>query len=191
MARVRRAPGIVLLGGVLLLGACSSTPVLLDGSDLDGVEETEQNRPAGGAPGWTWCADLAPNLYTDGSAVSTGLSFGDAGQAGAVIIDRSDDGATADYYLEQMTAAADACATSEPVGRGFAIEPLTGLPDDQLGWRTATDDGEHGEYVLVRLDEWRLLAVGASSFEDTLPVDLHDLVDLAVAGAEQFPPARG
>jgi hypothetical protein len=186
---VRRGPAVGLaLGGVLVLSACTSEPVLLDAADLPGAEVVEQNRWAGGAPGWTWCADLAPNLYTDSGAVSSGVSFGDAGEAGAVIIDRSADGATAQYFLDRLEAAAAACADSEAVDRGFAIAPLGGLDDGEVGWRTETPDGEWGDYVLIPLDEMRLLAVGFSTFAGEAPVDLDELVTQARQGAQQFLP---
>lgn len=189
---MRRGPALgIALGGVLVLAGCSPEPVLLDATDLPGAEVAEQNRWAGGAPGWTWCADLAPNLYTDGGAVSTGVSFGDAGDAGAVIIDRSTDGATAQYFVEQMEAAAAGCGEAEATGRGFVIEPLSGLDDGEVGWRTRTPDDEWGEYVLVPLDTWRLLAVGVATSEEQPPIALDELVSLARQGAEQFPARYG
>lgn len=188
---MRAARGAAALCAALAITACSNDPVLVDGSGLPGVDVTEQNRSLGSAPGWTWCEELAPNLYTATRAPSTGLAFDDGGEAGAVVIDRSRDGATADYFVERLGEAAARCADSDLVGEGYSIEPLADLPDGQVGWRTGTPDGEWGELVLVPLDRWRVLAAGFATTEEEPPVDRDELVALAEQGAEQFPPARG
>ena len=51
--------------------------------------------------------------------------------------------------------------------------------------------GEWGQYVLVRLDDVRVLAVGFSTTQDEAKVDLDDLVERATVGAEQFAAPEG
>ena len=183
----RRA--VALLGATVLLSGCASEPVLLDGDDVDGVVSTTQNDGGALAPGWTWCDDLRPGLYTGADVVSSFLTFEDESRAGATIIDLSEDTRSVDYLLEQYEAGADLCA--ENVAEGYSIEPVTGLDGGALGWTTRRSDGEWGRYVLVPLDDVRLLAVGFSTTGEEPPVELSELVDLAEAGAERFPADQG
>jgi hypothetical protein len=177
--------------GVLVLAGCAGEPVLLDNSDFPGVTSTSQNEWGGGTPGPTWCSGIGSAQYAAGGSISSWLSFGDQGDAGAALIDRSSDSATTEYFVGKITEQATACADSEATTRGYSIEPLTDLGDGAVGWETHTSDGEWGEYALIPLDEWRLLAVGFSTFEDEAPVDLDELIEHAREGAEQFPTDRG
>jgi hypothetical protein len=154
--------------GLLVLAGCGSSPVLLDEADFDDVQTVHQNEGAF-APGWTWCDALRPSRYIDGGP----------------------DDLPAEYMLEQYEQQADACASADPTTRGYSIEPLTGLGDGAVGWETHTSDGEWGEYALIPLDEWRLLAVSFSTFEDEAPVDMDELIEHSRDGAEQFPAERG
>ncbi|MET0432741.1 MAG: hypothetical protein ABW025_01140 [Cellulomonas sp.] len=189
----RRRSGLLAAGAVVVaaLAACSADPVLLDGDDFPGVEETTQNTRSGNVPGPTWCDGMAADTVAAPSSPGTVLDLGDRGTAGAVIIDRSADGLGSDQVLAQLQGQADACADSSVAEQGSVIEPLTGLGDGAIGWTTRRVDGEWGEYVLVPLDEWRLLAVGFSTTQDEPPVELADLVDRAVAGADRFPASEG
>ena len=173
-------------GLALLVAGCSGDPVLVDGDDLPGVTAVTHDEGGGLAPGWTWCEGIAPQLYTSGSTTSTWLSFGERGDAGAVIIDRAEDGLSADGLMSRIEEQADLCAGSESTGLGYSIEPLTGLDEGQQGWRTETKDGERGEYVVAPLDDTRLLAVGVESSGDEMPVELAELVRRAQEGAERF-----
>jgi hypothetical protein len=188
---VRSAWPLAAVGVALLLSGCGSSPVLLDESDFAGVDSATQNSDRALAPGWTWCDGLRSGIYVQGAVVSSSLVFGEQSRAGATIIDRSADGAMADYLLEQYAQEATLCAGSAAVQQGNSIEPLPGLDDGALGWTTRTSDGEWGEYALIPLDEWRLLAVGFQTFDDEPPVDLDELIEHAREGAEQFPAERG
>jgi hypothetical protein len=188
---VRRTWPLAALGGVLLLSACGSTPVLLDESDFPGVDSATQNSDRALAPGWTWCDGLRSGTYVQAPVVSSSLVFGEQSRAGATIIDRSGDGASAEYLVEQYAQEATLCAESVAVERGNSIEPLSGLAEGEVGWTTRTSDGEWGEYVLIPLDEWRLLAVGFQTSEDEPPVDLDELIERAREGADQLPTDRG
>jgi len=187
---VRRAWRLAAVGVVLLLPACGSSPVLLDEGDVPGVESATQNSDRALAPGWTWCDGLRSGIYVQGPVISSSLVLGEWSRAGATIIDRSDDGAMAEYLLEEYAQEATLCAGSAAVQQGNSIEPLTGLPEGALGWTTRTSDGEWGEYALIPLDEQRLLAVGFATTEDEPPVDMDELIEHAREGAEQFPPER-
>ncbi|VTR78925.1 hypothetical protein CHMI_03713 [Cellulomonas hominis] len=182
---------VVAAAAVLVLAGCAGEPVLLDDSDFTGVTSTSQNEWGGGTPGPTWCSGIGSAQYAAGGSASSWLSFGDHGDAGAALIDRSSDSASAEYFVGKISEQATACADSEATTRGYSIELLTGLGEGELGWTTRTSDGEWGEYALIPLDEWRLLAVGFSTFEDEPPVDLDELIEHARDGAEQFPSDRG
>jgi hypothetical protein len=181
---------LVAAAGALVLAGCGSSPVLLEESDVPGAEAVHQNEDAF-APGWTWCDALRPSRYIDGNAVSSSFSFADRARAAATLIDGASDDLPAEYMLEQYEQQADSCASAEATTRGYSIEPLPGLDDGALGWTTRTSDGEWGEYALIPLDEWRLLAVGFSTFEEEAPVDMDELIEHAREGAEQFPAERG
>lgn len=165
----------------------SGEPVLVDPGEVPGVVEASQNARGGSTPGWTWCDGIGSHLYAPTDAPSTWLSFGSAGDAGAVLMDRHRDGASAEYLIDTITEQAEVCAASSTVARGSSIEPLAGLDDGEVGWRTERADGEWGEYVLVPIDEWRVLAVGFATKEASAPVDLYDLVSIAREGAQTVP----
>lgn len=188
----RRAALLVVgVAVVAALGACADDPVLLDGDDFPGVQGTTQNTRSGNVPGPTWCDGIAADTFAAPSSPGTVLDFGAQGSAGAVIIDRSGDGIGSDYVLAKLQEQADLCGDSDAASEGSTIEPLPGLAEGAVGWTTRRSDGEWGEYVLVPLDESRLLAVGFSTTQDDAPVDLDDLVDRATAGAERFPASAG
>lgn len=42
--------------------------------------------------------------------------------------------------------------------------------------------------MVIKLDEWRLLAVGFSTFDPTDPVDMDELIRLAREGAARIEP---
>lgn len=186
-----RRTGAGLVVAVVLLTGCGGDPVLLDGDDVPGVQGTTQNTRSGNVPGPTWCDGIAADTFPAPSSPGTVLDFGAQGSAGAVIIDRSGDGIGSDYVLATLQEQADLCGDSDAASEGSTIEPLTGLVEGEVGWTTRRSDGEWGEYVLVPLDESRLLAVGFSTTQDEAPVDLDELVDRATAGAEQFPAREG
>ncbi len=81
----------------------------------------------------------------------------------------------------------DNCAASVSRGPEDAIERLPEGDATALRWRTSTAGGLWGEYTLIALDDTRLLAVGFETTADEAPVELDELVDLAEAGARQFP----
>lgn len=180
-----------VLGGVLLLGACSAPPVLLDEGDFDDVTIVEQNTRYSIAPGWTWCEQMSPNLYLGNSVQGTWLELDGGPSVGATLLDRSGRGESAEELVAAITAQADQCVlSSETIGSGRLIEPLDGLERGAAGWRTQDPDGVWGEFVVVPLDGTRVLAYGFSTDRDDAPVDLDDLRDLATAGAERFPGAK-
>ncbi|GIG36926.1 hypothetical protein Cpa01nite_23070 [Cellulomonas pakistanensis] len=193
VARARATGLVAALAAVVGLGGCAGDPVLLDRAAFDDVEDASHDTWTGNVPGPTWCDSMAPGGYTIAHSPGTVLSFGERGLAGAVVVDRSSDGIPAERVLAFIEEQADVCTDSSVRARGHDIEPLTDLDEGEVGWSTRRNDGEWGEYVLVPLDEWRLLAVGFSTFADEAPVDRDVLVAEAVEGAGQFPAsaARG
>jgi hypothetical protein len=181
-----------LVVGVLLLGGCSTTPVLLDEDDFEDVTIVEQNTRYSLAPGWTWCEEMSPNLYTSEPVQGTWLEVDGGPSVGATLLDRSGRGQSAEDVVADITAQADQCVlSSRTIGSGRFIEPLDGLEAGAAGWRTEDPDGVWGEFVVVPLDGTRVLAYGFATDRVDPPVDLDDLRDLAVAGAERFPASEG
>ncbi|HEY0239605.1 MAG TPA: hypothetical protein VGC37_13270 [Friedmanniella sp.] len=181
---------MAVLGGVLAVTLLrpAADPVLLDPRDFTGVEAVHQGKPSQ-EPGWTWCnLDIAP-WTSEGDPVTT-LDLDHDTLATAVIADGRPD-ATAEEIVSTLSADASACAESESVTLGASIEPLTGLDDGEVGWRTTTTFGAWGEYVLVPLDDSRVLAVGFATWDDDPAVAINELVARAKAGAEQFPAHAG
>ena len=174
------------------LVACASPSVLVDEADLDGVQSAEQNTEHAIAPGWTWCSAISPNVNMRAPYTGSRFELEDGTSVGATILDRRAEGLTARAMLQDVVDAADQCALeARPDDLGTAIEPLDGLQQDTRGWRTVDPEGRWGEYVVEPLDEWRLLAYGFVTRADRAPVDLDDLRDLAVAGAERLPASEG
>lgn len=190
---MRHREGALLGTALVLLAGCSSSPVLLSEDDVTDVTVAEQNTDLAIAPGWTFCDEISPNVYLRAPVVGTWFELADGSTVGATVLDRRADGLSADLVLEQLEAAADQCALESETypGSGQTIEPLDDLDDSALGWRTQTADGTWGEYVVLPLDESRVLAVGFTTEQDDPPVELSELVDLAAAGAERFPADQG
>jgi hypothetical protein len=94
----------------------------------------------------------------------------------------------ADVLIDRMEQDAALCAQTagEHPDNHQSIEPLTGLGDGAVGWRTRDLD-VRGEYVVIPLPDGRLLAVGSTTTADDAPIDVRDLLALAAQGAEQFP----
>lgn len=182
----------VLVVGAVTLGACSAPPVLLDAGDFEDVTIAEQNTSYSIAPGWTWCDEMSPNLYMGDPVQGTWLEVDGGPSVGATLLDRSERGQSADDVVATVISKADQCVlSSETIGSGRAIEPLEGLESGAFGWRTEDPDGVWGEFVIVPLDETRVLAYGFATDRGDAPVDLDHLGDLARAGAERFPAAAG
>lgn len=108
---------------------------------------------------------------------------------GARLVDGYRDGRSADAYLERVQAEADRCARDEWRQVG-SIEPLTGLDPDAIGWRLRrVDHPVWEEYVVIKLDEWRVLGVGLGTSQlEERPVELDELIRHARAGADRFTP---
>ena len=188
--------GLAVAGGALAFVLLRPGPVLLDADDFPGVERAYQNERSA-PPGWTSC-DLSVSGWVRQGGPDTELIFGQGQRAGAAIGVEpgplSGGAAEEIAYLERTAAI---CADSEKTERGFSIEPLTGLDDGAVGWRTKQEGyvrGDQevsvwGEYVVIPLDEHRLLAVGFETDQEEPPVDMDRLVELAKQGAEQFPAA--
>jgi hypothetical protein len=182
-----------LVGATLvLLGGCSSSPVLLSEDDVPDVVLAEQNNDLSIAPGWTFCDEISPNVYLRAPVVGTWFQLEGGATVGASVLDRRADGLSADLVLEQIAAAADQCALESETypGTGRTIEPLDDLDDGSLGWRTRAGDGTWGEYVVQPLDASRVLAVGFTTTQDDPPVDLSELIEQAEAGSEQLRTGR-
>lgn len=175
---------LVVVLVVVLVRACrTESPHLLNASDFEGVDEVVHDE---GVPrAWTWCRSLdASDLFGHDGAASR-LSFGDGGLAGATLVDGWTVGVPADHNLEHIKDSAERCADGEGPSM---IEELTDLDEDAVGWRTESSGGEWGEYVVIKLDDWRVLAVGFSTREPTAPVEIGELVQLAREGAAKFEP---
>ena len=171
-----------------LLAACAADPVLLSPNDLDGVAvQVEQNSADALAPGWTWCSFLSPGVNSSPPVRGSRFSLEGGAQVGASVLDRRDEGWSSDRLVERIESQADQCALEASDSLGTSIEPLDGLATGARGWRTADPEGRWGEYVVVKLDEWRVLAYGFATDDADPPVDLDDLGDLARTGSERFP----
>jgi hypothetical protein len=193
-AVVGAGAGLAVAGGALAFLLLRPGPVLLAPEDFPGVVSAHQNGRSA-PPGWTNC-DLSISGWVRPGGPDTELIFGPGQRAGAAIgvepSPLSGGSAGEIAYLERT---ADTCADSEKTEHGFSIEPLPGLDDGAVGWRTKEEGyvrgGQEGylwgEYVVIPLDEHRLLAVGFQTDQEEPPVDMDRLVELAKQGAEQFP----
>lgn len=186
----RRAPALttatLAVALAALLASCTSPSTLLVESDFDGVVESAHDEDGAFAPGWTWCTELNPYGYVTGAPPTSLLTFSGRTQVGATIVDRSVDGLSAEAVLALVEERASLCVENDTAaGRGYVIEPLTGLDDDAVGWRTQTSEGERGEFAVLTLDSRRLLAVGFQTDQEQAPIELDELVRLAREGVDR------
>ncbi len=188
-----RRRGPIAIGAGVAAGVLAATlavlllrpdPVLIDPADLPDVVSSHQGERAW-PPGWTWCDLSVARWVRQGDPVST-FTFSDDTLAAAVIADGRPRWTT-EEIASTLDDAATRCAGSDKPAQGYSIEPLNGLDDGELGWRTSTPDGDWGEYVVIPLDDVRVLTVGFSTWEDDPPVTIEELVAHAKEGAEQFP----
>ncbi|RMI13565.1 hypothetical protein EBM89_03915 [Cellulomonas triticagri] len=179
-----------MVGGVLALVLLRPGPVLLDPDEFVGVTRVEQNSHVP-PPGWTGCdLSVGPWMSVSSPDTDTALELGPHGRAGAaIVVQPSWSPRSAPEQIEHLSMLGEQCAAGNSVSSGrFAIEPLDGLAPGEVGWRTRYEEPlEWGEYVVVALDEKRLLAVGFETTEEEPPVDMEHLVERAKQGAEQFP----
>lgn len=175
-----------------LAGCADAEPTLLDESDFEGVEEVDHNDIGDIAPGW-WLRCIHDDvLIWEGPSVrghdtaTSWFSLGDAGRAGATLIDGTTVHVSADENIQGIEQNAQKCADSEETGRGYVIEEHTDLDADAVGWHTESPEGFRGEFVLIKLDNWRFLTVGFWTYQPTDPIDLDELIRLAREGAAQF-----
>jgi hypothetical protein len=182
---------LAMVAGALAFVLLRPGPVLLDPDDFHGVVRSQQGEPTV-PPGWTNC-DLSVGVWIREGAPDSSLDFGDGRWAAAAIAERPEGRGLyedAQDFLEHLESTAERCALSPKTDNGFSIEPLQGLQPGEVGWRTGyLDTPRWGEYVVIPLDENRLLAVGFETNEAEPPVDMDRLVELAKQGAEQFPAA--
>lgn len=190
MSAGRRAPALTTTALVAVLAAalagCTSPSTLLDAADFDGVVESAHDEDGAFAPGWTWCTELNPYAYVVGASPTSLLTFAGRTQVGATIVDRSGEGLSAEAVLGLVEERASRCAQNDTAtGSGYVIEPLTGLDDDAVGWRTETGEGEHGEFAVLTLDSSHLLAVGWATDQPEPPLELDELIRLAREGVDR------
>lgn len=183
---------LAVVASLTMLAACSSEPVLLEENVVDHVAHVEQNSAEAVAPGWTWCATLNPRSNSSWPTSGSWFELEDGATVGATVMERRDEGWTASQILEKLQAKADLCILqSETASAGESFEPLDGLADDEIGWRSETPEGRWGEYVVVQLDDWRLLGYGFSTDQDEAPIDLADLGQRAREGADRVAGSEG
>jgi hypothetical protein len=164
--------------------------VLLDPDDFAGVTRADQNTQ-NPPPGWTAC-DLSVGDWLSDEGPDTALEFGPDQRAGAAIaVQPSSSTRDVRETIDYLSGLAEMCAAGNSATSGrFSIEPLSGLAPGEVGWRTRYEDPlRWGEYVVIPLDERRLLVVGFETDEADPPVVMDRLVELAKQGAEQFPAA--
>jgi hypothetical protein len=179
-----------VLAGVLAFLLLRPGPVLLDPADFAGVERTVQGSPEQ-PPGWTGC-DIGENPVIEQGSPDTFLKFEDGTSVVAAIAETWPTGSssTVHDYAAYLSGRAERCGQPPKTGHGFTIEPLPRLAEGEVGWRTGyADPLWWGQYLLIPLDEERMLLVGFETREPEPPFDWDRLVELARHGAEQFPAA--
>lgn len=184
---------VLALGIGVALAGCAGSPTLLDDSDFTEAVNVTHGRNVN-PPGWTWC-NLDKDVWENGSAGSA-LNFDGREWAAATIVDGTvlpRDPLPSAKIMREAKETAWACEAmaDDMADANFAIEPLDGLSEGAIGWRTRVVGGKWGEYVMVPLDAWRLLVVGFETDQEQPPVDIDKLVSLATEGAVRFPVGSG
>ena len=131
---------------------------------------------------------FAGQRVTQQSTLSFAEDYRVAAGAAVVTHERAD----AAEMLAEYALGADACTRLQERSSKHSFEPLAGLDDGAVGWRTVDDSVEYddgttgrwGEFALVPLDDTHLLAVGFATVDDDPPVDLDELIRIARERAE-------
>lgn len=170
--------------GLVLAGCSDPEPTLLDEDDFGDVVTAVHNSDDAVTRGQLWCSPLDPRVYYR-TAPTSRLKL-ESGSVGATIVDQSDSsGSTADEFMDSFGDSAALCADGLGALDGDTIEPISGLGEDGVGWRTETGEGYQGEIAFIKLDDARLLVVGIETDQAELPIELDELIRLAREGAER------
>lgn len=199
MVRGRRR--VVALGVaaalVPVLAGCAdrSVPTLLDKDDFPGAVEATHGTSGWNVAGQGWCGylpiDLVDGIQRNDSYSSIRLDEDGGSWAGAQLA-WAGPYVPAEDVIDAIARQAQDCIDHvAEVGGRRSVEPLIGLDDGVLGWHveeTSSHDGQTvwGEYVVIPVSPQRALMVGFQTRLDEAPVDLDELVALALEGVERF-----
>jgi hypothetical protein len=152
-----------------------------------------QNGENGIPPGAVWCPDLGGGRYVWRTQVTGSVFHGGGVRAGAMIVTPSPDGQDSAAIIAAIEYQADSCTRGvESSPLGDEIEPLAGLPEGAVGWHLTERYGGWGEIAAIPLDADRVVLAGIESRGGAdSPVDIRDLLALALEGAEQLPADAG
>jgi hypothetical protein len=167
-------------------------PSLIQADAISGMTLAYQDEENAIPPGATWCPDLGGGRYVRRSPVKGSVFHGDGEWAGAMIVNPSVNGRDAAAIIAAMESAAAWCSEHrDPSLPGNEIEPWAGLPEGAVGWHLTRRRGGWGEIAAIPLDADRVVLVGIDSLDGDVPIDIRDLLALALEGAEQFPADAG
>ena len=198
----RRRPVRPLLGAaalVALLAGCSDepeVPQLLDMDDVPGAVSEDHEPGRWVLAGQGWCG-MSTGPIGDRSGPYSRVGIGESRVQVEARIASNGPYEPAAELMAQVEADVQRCvdyleeraAAGEPLDR--TIEPLTGLDDGVLGWRTReTPYGDSGdvwsEFALVQVTESKVLVVGVQTDEEEPPIDIEDLLAMALENAERL-----
>lgn len=188
----------VLALTLALAGCTDPEPTLLQESDFGDVFAAHHDpRLQTYVPGPLWCSNLQPSFFlaTHDAISVISLDSGDRYPwVGAMVGSDSYEMGDTDFVVDQMKTRADWCGAgdeddpdqSSESQSGWSLEPLIGLGDGAVGWRARDDDhGEWGEFAVIPLDETHLLAVGFETDKPEPPIEINELIRLALEGVER------
>ena len=200
-----------------LLAGCSSTPSLLDDAGIEHITSQRSATGGSLlAPRWCrgLATTYEMNFDVDNDDFAFVVAARTAEIAGRSEDERMDDDVTRigallsrsrfnsstdenawrgdqDELWEKAQRELRICVAS--VGGVFAPEAsvteLTGLPDGAQGWRFHEVNGTvtYIDYVLMRLDDGRVLAVSTSTAKEPSPLNIVDVMEAAVRNAKRIP----
>jgi hypothetical protein len=184
---------LLAVTAVVVVRGRDRPPSLVPADAIPGMTLERQDEMYAYAPGSTWCSDIAPGRFV-WSPVTGSRFDGDGVAAGAMFLNLSVRGRDSAAIIGALEAGAAACALRLVPGQNRqTIEPLAGLPEGAVGWRTTRERRSWwGEIAAIPWDEDRVLVVGIESYRGgDVPIDVRDLLAMALEGAEQFPADAG
>jgi hypothetical protein len=177
---------------VVVVRGRDAEPSLIRADAVPGMTLAYQNGQNGIPPGAMWCPDLGGGRYVR-SPVTGSVFRGGGVRAGAMIVNPSPRGWDSAAIIAAIEYQAASCIRSVDPGQVRPnIEPLDGLPEGAVGWHLESQYEGWGEIAAIPLDADRVVLAGIESRGGAdSPVDIRDLLTLALEGAEQLPADAG
>ena len=194
------APAVAAAALVALLAGCAGArerPHLLDLDDVPGAVSENHESGTWVLAGQGWCG-MSSGPVGDRSGPASGIGVGESRRVWVEArIASNGSYEPAEELMAEVEAGVQGCvdhleelaAAGESLDR--SIEPLTGLADGVIGWRSreASSDGSGetwGEFAVMQLTESKVLVVGFETDQVEPPIEIGELLAIALENTERL-----